>query len=80
MKDGVQRIEFAAFLRRLSAGAIGCLEWNRFLTVHYPDELLEEVRRNVVRLSIERGATLTWSDSEREVLQHYSRLLRENVE
>jgi hypothetical protein len=71
-----QRAEFADFLRRVAAGDEGAIEWQRFIVTHYQDELLENIRRQMVKLSIDRDGGKEWSDSELASLQHWSRQLR----
>ena len=44
------RNEFASFLDRLASGDSSGNDWQQFAVTHYPDEFLEEIRRNVVRL------------------------------
>ncbi len=78
MSDTITKLydEFADFLQRVAGGNVRPLEWNRFIVTHYPDELLESTRQKVVRLSIHRGGGKEWSDSELEMLKHWSRELR----
>jgi hypothetical protein len=71
-----QRLAFAEFLRRLAAGRAKPIEWSRFILVHYPDDGLESIRREIVRLAIGRDGGVQWSDSECAALQHWSRELR----
>ena len=52
LQRGDHRRQFADFLDRLAAGKAHPDEWSSFVVMHYPDELLEELRRCVVRLSI----------------------------
>ena len=40
-----QRADFADFLKRVAAGSVGVIEWQRFIVTHYHDELLETIRR-----------------------------------
>lgn len=51
------RQTFADFLSRLAIDADREGEWSRLVVTHYPDEELESVRRDLVRLSIERNPT-----------------------
>ena len=71
-----QRTDFADFLRRVAAGRVGTIEWQRFIVTHYPDELLESIRRQTAKLSIDRDGGKEWSDSELASLQQWSRQLR----
>jgi hypothetical protein len=70
------RIAFADFLRRVAAGKVKATEWDRFVVQHYVDEELEEIRRNLVRLSIDRHGGKEWSESEVAAMQHWSRTLK----
>jgi hypothetical protein len=72
----IDRSNFADFLKRLAAGTVGSIEWQRYLVTHYPDELMESIRARTVRLAIERNGGVQWSDSEISALQHRSRELR----
>jgi hypothetical protein len=67
------RLEFAAFLRRVAAHDFGTIEWNRFVVRHYHDALLEDIRRKLVKLSNDREGGKEWSDSELAALQQWSR-------
>jgi hypothetical protein len=78
MDKATQRIEFAKFLRRLAAGSVKEIEWNKFIVTHYSDDRLEEIRRSVVRLAIGQAGAVQWSDSELAALQHWSPELRGN--
>lgn len=71
-----QRVDFADFLSRVAAGRVGTIEWQRFIVTHYRDELLESIRRQAAKLSIDRDGGKEWSDSEFAALQQWSRQLR----
>jgi hypothetical protein len=71
-----QRADFADFLRRVAAGGVGAIEWQRFIVTHYHDQLLENVRLQVAKLSMDRDGGKEWSNSELASLQHWSRQLR----
>ncbi|HEY2882127.1 MAG TPA: hypothetical protein VGJ15_06825 [Pirellulales bacterium] len=73
------RTEFADFLRRLAAGTFTSTEWKRLIVTQYPDEFLEDIRRQVVRLNIQRDGGKEWSDSEIAALQTLSRELKKSV-
>jgi hypothetical protein len=77
MKNDGTRDAFAGFLRRLAAGKVGGIEWERFIVQHYADEFLEDIRRRVARLTIAQHGGLQWSDSELAALQQWSRELRQ---
>lgn len=51
------RQTFADFVSRLAAGTEREGEWFRFVVTHYPDEEVETIRRELVRLSIRRNPT-----------------------
>ncbi len=76
MRMNDHRIAFAKFLRRLVSEQINTIEWQKFIVTHYHDEMLEQIRRNVAKLSIDRDGGIQWSDSEIEKLQHWSRVLQ----
>lgn len=48
-----QRCAFADFLERLALKKTGPEDWFKFAVTHYFDKTLEEIRRELVRLSIE---------------------------
>lgn len=52
-----RRQTFAHFLSQLAAGIEGAGEWSQLVVAHYPDEALEFIRQELVRLSIRRNAT-----------------------
>jgi hypothetical protein len=51
------RQNFADFLSRLATDSDREGEWFRLVVTHYPDEELEGIRRDLVRLSIKRNPT-----------------------
>ena len=51
------RQDFADFLSRLATNAEREGEWGQLVVAHYPDEELEAIRRDLVRLSIRRNPT-----------------------
>lgn len=57
MSSGARRTSFADFLSRLATGAAREGEWSRLVVTHYSDEELEAIRRELVRLSIQRNPT-----------------------
>lgn len=57
MSPDVYRQSFADFLSRLATGAEREGEWSQLVVAHYPDEELEAIRRELVRLSIRRNPT-----------------------
>ena len=73
--DPKRRMLFADFLERLADGDIETGEWQEFAVTHYRDESLERVRRDCVRLCIqkpERG----WSEQETDQIREWARELR----
>jgi len=76
MPTNPTRTQFADFLRRLAAGKVKEIEWSRFVVTHYRDPELEEIRRSLGRLCINKAGGVQWSDSEFAALQHWSRTLR----
>ena len=51
--DPAARLHFAAFLERLADNAATDVEWQEAIVQHYADQLLENVRRECVRLLYE---------------------------
>jgi hypothetical protein len=51
LQPGDYRQQFAAFLERLANAAVGEDEWSSFVVTHYPHQLVEETRRQCVRLA-----------------------------
>ena len=56
MVDLMKRRAFTDFLERLSAGTLDQGEWGEYAVNHYHDDRLEDIRREVVRMSIEAGS------------------------
>ncbi len=77
MKDEYNRLEFAEFLERLAGDVEGPDEWYNLVVNHYFDEELEEIRRRLVRLMIERDpkGSPVWQDSDREQIRAWARQL-----
>ena len=48
--DAAARLRFAAFLERLADHVASDVEWQDAIVQHYADQLLENVRRECVRL------------------------------
>ena len=74
-----QRHAFAAFLDRLAAGTLADDDWAAYLVNHYPDETLEEYRRNCVRLAIEAGEPFPRTDTDRARLHAWANELRATI-
>ena len=78
MAPGAWRQTFADFLARLAAGAEREGEWSQFVVAHYPDEELEAIRRELVRLSIRRnptGRAATWQAEDRTQMLRWAEQL-----
>lgn len=82
MLDEYRRLAFAEFLDRLALDTEGPDEWFDLVVTHYLDEGLEEVRRSLVRLAIERDpkGNPTWLDSDREQIRTWSRQLLDSID
>ena len=68
MSAVAHRQSFAGFLSRLAAGAERVGEWTQLVVTHYPDEELETIRRELVKLGIKRnptGRTALWRSEDR---------------
>ncbi len=69
---------FADFLERLAASETAGDDWSTHCVAHYADDKLEAIRRDVVRLSIERnplGSPL-WLPADREWFREMAKVLR----
>jgi len=76
MIDRVDRRVFAEYLNKLIDGADGhgySENWCNVIINHYPDEELEEIRRNVVRMRIKAGDPEIFpvTEEEREQLRNW---------
>lgn len=71
------RSEFADFLDRLAAakGHVGTAGWSRFMITHYPDEEIEDMRRSVVRFSI-NWRSRDWPELNCELISGWAKKLR----
>jgi hypothetical protein len=77
MNDIGRRCAFANFLEQLaSSGSIPREQWQTFVVTHYPDDALEEIRRQCVRLAISVDERNDWSEGERLQLKAWE--LRKN--
>jgi hypothetical protein len=78
LQPGDYRLQFADFLDRLADGPVGAEEWLSFVVTHYPDEFLEEIRRQCVRLACGYGDRDQRPDTPagREVLRLWAGQLR----
>jgi hypothetical protein len=63
------RRNFAAFLSRLASHSVSDDEWPNPVVTHYSDKELDGIRRDLVRLSIQRNPTGTagaWQAEDRQ--------------
>lgn len=60
------RLPFAGFLDRPAADCASAEEWQAHAVAHYGDAVLEDVRRQCVRLAIDAASWGHWLASERE--------------
>jgi hypothetical protein len=82
VKRKTWRLAFAGFLDRLAGSDhTDKKEWSTFVVTHYPDEELEAIRRECVRLSIRAGIAKgdNWSKEDRAQLQTWAGQLRDSV-
>ena len=72
------RLSFASFLERLACGEERPGDWHDHVVTHYLDEELEEVRRELVRLSIQRDPTGSplWVAADRQQFREWATRLR----
>ena len=54
------RAEFCEFLAALAAGNGSAEQWMTCVVEHYPDDLVEEERRNLVRAAIAAPGDWEW--------------------
>lgn len=71
-----QRLIFADFLERLALGNVNSEEWQTLVVNHYFDDLLEEIRSQLVRLTIQFPETNIWSGQEKTQLLIWANKLR----
>ena len=76
MVDLDRRRAFADFLDDLALGNFDTGQWQTYAVAHYFDELLEETRRQCVRLSIQVQNRSSWSEAEKAQLSAWARELR----
>lgn len=81
MQDLACRLEFANLLDELAQDRKSPDEWSRLVVAHYPDEVLEEIRRLLVRLSLKRDTSdgPAWSDEDREQFHRWADRLRNRI-
>lgn len=78
MIDQAKRKVFVDYLHKLVEGDGSSEDWFNFIVEHYPDEQLEEVRRNIVRLRIKAGEPEIFPATEehREQLRKWAKKLQ----
>jgi hypothetical protein len=57
-----QCLVFAAFFERLATDGFNAGEWHSFVVQHYPDERLEAVRCQLVRLTLAQPEGQEWRE------------------
>ena len=75
----ITRNAFADFLDRYSDSKTGSIEWDHFVVQHYGDSFLEEVRRCVVRLAINKLPIHGDTDAARDLIRSWATLLRSST-
>ncbi len=75
----VTREAFADFLDRYADNRTDSSEWDHFVVQHYSDSFLEEVRRCVVRLSINKLPIHGDTEAAREIVRSWAFLLRSST-
>lgn len=73
------RNEFASFLDRLASGDSSDSDWQQNAVAHYPDEFLEEIRRNVVRLYLNSLPVEPDTDSAKQLLNCWALTIRSSI-
>lgn len=68
MNELNQRQVFDDFLDRLISDKTNPDEWQTLLANHYSNEVLEEIRRQLVRLSIQSPNSLNWLEEKTQLL------------
>jgi len=75
----ITRSSFADFLDRYADNKTGSIEWDHFVVQHYGDSFLEEVRRCVVRLAINKLPIHGDTDAARDLIRSWATLLRSST-
>jgi hypothetical protein len=75
----ITRSSFADFLDRYADNKTGSLEWDHFVVQHFGDSFLEEVRRCVVRLAINKLPIHGDTDAARDLIRSWATLLRSST-
>lgn len=72
----ITRNSFADFLDRYANNKTGQIEWDHFVVQHYGDSFLEEIRRCVVRLAINKLPIHGDTVAARDLIRSWATLLR----
>lgn len=75
----VTREAFADFLDRYAHNKTGTIEWDHFVVQHYGDSFLEEIRRCVVRLVINKLPIHGDTEAARDLIRSWATLLRSST-
>ena len=75
----IYRNEFASFLDRLASGDSSGSDWQQNIIAHYPDEFLEEIRRNVVRLYQNSLPVQPDTESAKQLLNCWALTIRSSI-
>ena len=75
----VTREAFADFLDRYADNRTDSSEWDHFVVQHYGDSFLEETRRCVVRLAINKLPIHGDTEAAREIIRSWAFLLRSST-
>ena len=75
----ITRDSFADFLDRYADNKTGSIEWNHFVVQHYGDSFLEEIRRCVVRLAINKLPIHGDTQAARDLIRSWAILLRSST-
>ncbi len=75
----ITRNSFADFLDRYADNKTGSIEWDHFVIQHYGDSFLEEVRRSVVRLAINKLPIHGDTEAACDLIRSWAILLRSST-
>lgn len=75
----VTREAFADFLDRFADKRTDSIEWDHFVVQHYGDSFLEETRRCVVRLAINKLPIHGDTEAAREMIRSWAFMLRSST-
>lgn len=82
LRPSDQRQAFAGFLEGLASTGTAATDWADYTVAHYADDQLEAIRREVVRLAIERGSGghPAFLQSDREQFRSWAYILRSSAQ